>query len=208
VNRYLMSVLYGYGEDALTYWALNNRLGEVLDQLEDPSSIEECIAFFKPGIGRGGRSHTSFGEFDAILVTPLCMYLMEARWSRSSEFSTAGLSHGQIERHRNIEWIAINWMRKEPFHDFVKRKADDFRDFTGGKELPPIGSEVFKRLEFVIGEARRVGRGSKVLVKHVVLILMEEGSRKVVPQFPRPFHTVKVYYKKGNEAQFFPMDDG
>ena len=50
-----MKVL-GYGEDALTLWALQNRLIQILDFLDDPSGPPECKVFFRPSFGRRGGS--------------------------------------------------------------------------------------------------------------------------------------------------------
>jgi hypothetical protein len=68
--------LLGYGEDALTFWALTRRLGEILAPFGD-TPAQTIAVFFRPSFGR--RSSTSklnptqrgsqFGEFDGIIAT-------------------------------------------------------------------------------------------------------------------------------------------
>ena len=61
--------ILGYGEDALTLWALKNKLPLILSALNDSSSLSQCKAFFRPSFGRrGGPSSAQFGEFDFILL--------------------------------------------------------------------------------------------------------------------------------------------
>ena len=34
--------VYAYGEDALTLWAIKNRLSEILGKLGDETKVDEC----------------------------------------------------------------------------------------------------------------------------------------------------------------------
>ena len=38
--------ILGYGEDALTLWALQNKLKQILEFLDDPSDQPGCKIFF------------------------------------------------------------------------------------------------------------------------------------------------------------------
>jgi hypothetical protein len=58
----IMVQVIGYGEDALTYHMLTTRLDEVLKELQDPSDPSNCVLFYRPSFGRGGRSHALLGE--------------------------------------------------------------------------------------------------------------------------------------------------
>ena len=68
--------LLGYGEDALTYWALTQRLTDILQPFGDSPNKTEVI-FFRPSFGRRSSSNpdapnergAQFGEFDAIIST-------------------------------------------------------------------------------------------------------------------------------------------
>ena len=71
-----MPKIIGYGEDALTYWALTKKLKYVLNELSDNSMPKNCVLYYRPSFGRGGGG--CFGEFDSILQTDNWLYLIEA----------------------------------------------------------------------------------------------------------------------------------
>jgi hypothetical protein len=79
-------LVYTYGEDALTLWAIQNRLGELLRKLRDVSDPASCEVFFRPSFGRRGAAHSSqFGEFDFIILANRHLYLGESKWDESTE---------------------------------------------------------------------------------------------------------------------------
>ena len=47
-----MSEIFGYGEDALTFWALKRHLSEILKELKDKTEPSDCLIFFRPSFGR------------------------------------------------------------------------------------------------------------------------------------------------------------
>jgi len=47
-----MNEILAYGEDALSYWALKERLSEILKKLDDSSNPSDCLIFFRPSFGR------------------------------------------------------------------------------------------------------------------------------------------------------------
>lgn len=102
--------IYAYGEDALTLWALKNKLGLILGLLNDTSSLDECRAFFRPSFGRGKGA--VFGEFDFILLSKHSVYLGESKWDRSSEKIEAGdltLRMEQQRRHIIFKFYLTEW---------------------------------------------------------------------------------------------------
>ncbi len=48
-----MTTIIGYGEDALTMWALSYSMGEILRQLDDDTAPSEAVVFYRPSGGRG-----------------------------------------------------------------------------------------------------------------------------------------------------------
>src|SRR5687768_6366231 len=108
--------LLGYGEDALTLWALQERLDEIMVKLGDASS-NVLELFFRPSFGRRSRTRSSgspgpqFGEFDAIIVSCLAVYLVEAKWTGSGEVAetTAVLRREQLRRHRIFREYLTCW---------------------------------------------------------------------------------------------------
>ena len=84
--------ILAYGEDALTLWALQNKLPDFLRHFGDVSLKDDCKVLFRPSFGRrGGDESAQFGEFDFILLSPACIYLGESKWDRSSEVGRNGL---------------------------------------------------------------------------------------------------------------------
>jgi hypothetical protein len=99
--------ILAYGEDALTLWAIKEKLSDILEQLGQPkdySPLEKCKVFFRPSYGRkGGDKSPEFGEFDFIILYKDCLYLGESKWDDSKKnFCKRDLilKDNQINRHR------------------------------------------------------------------------------------------------------------
>ncbi|MGD0817251.1 MAG: hypothetical protein ABR986_02485 [Methanomassiliicoccales archaeon] len=201
-----MSGTIGYGEDALTLWALNNRREEFLKILGDTSNPSDCILFYRPSFGRGGRSKACLGEFDSILISPLNMYLIETKWDYSPEIRTGELVACQDIRHASITWLARNWEDNMSFSSFFKNNRLRFSKEFPGKELAPEGSGVYQRMEFILETARQKSKGNKIQVKNVILLMLEKGSTGTFRKIPSGFELVTIHYDPIGESNFFVMD--
>jgi hypothetical protein len=117
--------ILAYGEDALTLWAIRNKLALILQMLRDPSDPAQCRAFFRPSFGRsGGKRSSQFGEFDFILLAEHCIYLGESKWDKSSEKIRGGvldLRDEQLLRHKMFKFYVEEWA----FGDYT-----DWREFA------------------------------------------------------------------------------
>lgn len=72
-----MTKIMGYGEDALTIWALKNKLSIILGAFNDQTDPKDCLVFYRPSFGRsGGSGSAEFGEFDAIVASKQKIYLI------------------------------------------------------------------------------------------------------------------------------------
>jgi hypothetical protein len=89
-----ISQIIGYSEDALTYWAITSKLGEIMQTLGDRSLPSEAFVFYRPGFGRRDsigphakkkRLSAEFGEFEVILGTQQAVYRIDSKWDGSSE---------------------------------------------------------------------------------------------------------------------------
>jgi hypothetical protein len=88
-----MPTSYGYGEDALTIWALQKQLSIIMEQLDDTTPVEPIKVFLRPSFGRkGGASRAEFGEFGFILSTDTMIYLGETKLQGSPETARAQTS--------------------------------------------------------------------------------------------------------------------
>lgn len=128
-NRIFLKVL-GYGEDFLTFWAITRKLDEILHQLNDDTSPEECMVFYRPSFGRrGGTKCSEFGEFDALIVTPQTAYLIESKWDGSEASfpnNVLKLHDIQTKRHQIFKWYHENW-EEEKWSEFAQKHAKEFK---------------------------------------------------------------------------------
>ena len=78
----------GYGEDALTLWALKKQLTKILGTFKDSTDMVDCLVFYRPSFGRsGGPNSAEFGEFDAIVASKERIYLIESKWDNHSNYN-------------------------------------------------------------------------------------------------------------------------
>jgi len=144
--------LLGYGEDALTLWAVTERLDLILEELGDDSDPADCTVFYRPSFGRRGL----YGEFDAIIVTPMKAYLVESKWSgllRPTK-SSIKLRDEQITRHEILAWYHRNW-KGEDWDEFAEENDSKFRERFPGKYIP----------------LSRTGGGKTILVQNLKTVL-------------------------------------
>ena len=82
-----MCKILGYGEDALTLWALKHRTSDILESFQDQTAPSDCLIFYRPSFGRHSKEGSAvFGEFDAILVSSENIYLIESKWDNLRRF--------------------------------------------------------------------------------------------------------------------------
>jgi hypothetical protein len=155
--------VFGYGEDALSFWALTRRTSEFLGRFNDGTAPADAVLYFRPSFGRlgsnpvapGGTADSSqFGEFDALLGTPCGVYQIEAKWSRSSEIDRDKilLRTEQVRRHHLLRAYLAAWRAQNPanwtaFHEGQKGflEVDAIR-----YPLAPLGSQLARNLETVL----------------------------------------------------------
>ena len=133
-----MSKLFGYGEDFLTLWAINEQLQEILGRFEQQASTSNCLIFYRPSFGRsGGKGSAEFGEFDAIIATKQNIYLIESKWDNLSKYKKKRivLREEQIIRHKVFTWYLTYWNKKYlgNWRKFVENNKENF---VSGKKLP------------------------------------------------------------------------
>ncbi len=146
--------LFGYGEDSLTYWAIS-QLRTVLEQVGDESPTKDALCFYRPSFGRGGRSSSVFGEFDAILAVPAGIYLIEAKATTSKQFRNPviKLSEAQIRRHEIFRWYLNAWRQITPdsWDAFREEALNSFEHKFADRTIPRATTKLAQNLEFVLG---------------------------------------------------------
>uniref|UniRef100_UPI004055D2F4 hypothetical protein n=1 Tax=Candidatus Electronema sp. TaxID=2698783 RepID=UPI004055D2F4 len=116
----------GYGEDALTLWALKEKFSEILMLIGDNSEPNSCKIFYRPSFGRG---RSGFGEFDFIILADQVIYLGESKWNKSSEKNKNGpvmLRDEQIKRHDLFVFYFEKWASGEyaSWDDFQEQEQE------------------------------------------------------------------------------------
>lgn len=152
---HVMARILGYGEDALTLWAMNSRLSIILKELKDDTKTEDCLVLFRPSFGRnGGNNSAPFGEFDAILSTKKKNYLIESKWDNldKNNRTTIHLGPNQVLRHEIFAWLYTNWIENRPNNGwddfFQKMQTSSVTKFN--KPMAPKDSLLAKNLESVL----------------------------------------------------------
>lgn len=202
----------------MTYWAFEEKFSQIMNQLDDPSDENDCILFYRPSFGRANNRKNMFGEFDAILITPLCLYLIESKWDCSNELKTGVLNDGQLFRHYCFTWIAKNWdcsiSFKEFAHSHTREFKDSVREFIDSglkngtinaksapnfreRVLPPHNSEVGLHMQYILLKSREKMRNFQV--RNVVLVLLDNDAAEPKVKF-QGFQKVTVRYKSIKEV--------
>lgn len=207
-----MPKVIGYGEDALTYWALTEKLECVLKEL-DKSEPQKCLVIYRPSFGRrGGPDRAEFGEFDAILATPHKIYLVESKWDRSREIKwdrarengIIKLREEQELRHKIFDWYFKN-CRENDFNNwqsFIEKHQNEFSEEFKGKKKKIVhqkrnrleNSQLWKNLKYIINQLCRYGRG----IGNIILFFKIEGSNPhiTIDSQDLDFQLVTVDYPK------------
>jgi hypothetical protein len=211
-----MTRLFGYGEDALTYWAITSKLDEILRTLGDKSYPSATIMLYRPGFGRRGgidlqanmgSFSAEFGEFDAILGTPQAVYLVESKRdspSRTRDYSIT-LTGLQSRRFAIMRWYLETWRESRPkdWKTFVARQETVFQVKFPGYRMAPAESRLAQNLEFVLRTLGECGAP----VQDVLLFIGQAGSPKPIRVKPAGFKLVKLEYKPLVSSGYFQIQN-
>ena len=159
-----------YGEDALTLWALKEKLSAILKALNDDSAPSSCELFYRPSFGRG---RSGFGEFDFIILADQVIYLGESKWNKSSEKNKNGpvlLRDEQIKRHE----LFIFYLEKWAFGEYAS--WGDFQEQERGHlahSIPDANSLLAKNIKNIFDMVKKhyLPPKQKPDVKNVLLFL-------------------------------------
>ena len=194
----------GYGEDALTYWALTTKLKEVLQELGDSSKPAKTLLFYRPSFGRG---RNCFGEFDAILGTPNAVYLIESKWQGSAEYNRAShlisIECVQKQRHRIFRWYLTQWRNSVgvSWAEFREKYSNRFTKRFEDKSIPHGKSNLAKSLQEVLGQLADFDGP----VTDVCLFFKSSETDPTPTVKPSHFQCVEMFYNPQGESKFFEM---
>lgn len=172
-----MHKIIGYGEDALTYWAMTQKIEYILQKLEDKSNPSDCLLIYRPSFGRrGGLERANFGEFDAILATSYSIYLIESKWNVSSKIKNGRikLREQEVLRHRIFAWYFKRWdaNKFQSWSSFVKKYEREFKNMFDGKKIADSDSRLSRNLEYVIDQLHNYSKK----IGNVLIFFDNEGT--------------------------------
>jgi hypothetical protein len=201
-----MTTIIGYGEDALTLWALSQRMQEILAQLGDNSSPADALVFYRPSCGRGqrlpqGELRSFFGEFDAIIGTTQGVYLVEAKVPSSSGVGRfrVTLKRAQVHRHKILRTYLTLWRARKPtsWEEFRDAASEAFGLEHKGWRL--VENDLTKaNLRFVFDRLTACGSTTKN-----ILLLIGPVGWKGPKEPPEDFELVTIAYESFEGAAFF-----
>ncbi len=205
-----MSKLFGYGEDFLTLWAINEQLQEILERFEHHVTPSDCLIFYRPSFGRsGGKDSAEFGEFDAIIATKENIYLIESKWDNLSNYKKNGivLREEQILRHKVFTWYLTHWSKKYSgkWQEFVENKKESF---VLGKKLPKVqeGKQCIlaTNLEFILCRLLEHCKGfsSRANIKNILLFFYNSELSIPPTEVNADFKLIPLDYSKKTKGNF------
>ena len=203
--------ILGYGEDALTLWALQNKLPEILERLDDASDPATCRAFFRPSFGRrGGDERSEFGEFDFILLAAEYLYLGESKWDGSSEVIVDGkleLRAEQLLRHDLFKFYVREWAFGHylDWQEFEHQAEPKLTQVGITKPIARAGSKLARNLAAILAVIRKQ-YATLPAIKNVLLYLHAGGAVSRLPHAAgRDFTVVPIDYSDDVSGSFIQL---
>jgi hypothetical protein len=200
--------ILGYGEDALTLWALKNYLPKILERLHDNTPQAKCLVFYRPSFGRaGGEGSAEFGEFDAIIATRSSVYLVESKWDSlgKSRIERIELEEAQKSRHDVFSWYVARWNSKYSNHwESFRSECEDDLWKKHKKKIPKEDSTLARNLKYVLDTLHgKLKPSNTYIVKNVLLFF--SLRKQDGPMTERDFHLVNIVYGESLKHQFVAM---
>lgn len=207
--------ILGYGEDAFTLWALENRMLNILESLKDESAPSDCIAFYRPSFGRrGGPKSPEFGEFDAIIASLKSIYLIESKWDFlfPSGKKEIAVSKKQVLRHDILSWYISHWNEKHlgDWDNFARENEDDFQREFKGKPIATSDRLLKANLEFVLSTLQKHCRDSSCSndTKNVLLFFYNNKINSPPHKAPSNFSLVEIDYSQAINGNYVTVEQG
>lgn len=207
-----MCRIFGYGEDALTLWALKNHIPDILKAVEDQTDPSDCLVFLRPSFGRGRAGTAGFGEFDAILATSENVYLIESKWDAFRRWDARAEIHlreNQKLRHKVFRWYLMHWDAKYSgdWKSFIRDHNTELQD-QFGKKLASSGKLLAQNLENVlIRICEHCGKPKPGNIRNVLLFFYDKEIKSSPPsKVTENFELVSLDYSQALHGNFIILE--
>ena len=198
--------ILGYGEDALTLWALKRHMSNILKKFKDGTAPSKCFTFYRPSFGR--NSSSVFGEFDAIIVSPKNIYLIESKWDNLAEHRKNEIKLGKEQqlRHEIFSWYLTHWNKEYSGHweSFWESYKGKFK--FQKKTMPLKGRLLATNLEFILAKASKHCKTiSHKNIKNVLLFFHDGKKTRNLPKISKNFKVIPIDYSKETKDNFITL---
>lgn len=200
--------LYGYGEDALTLWAIHNKLHFILASLADPSEPLNCQTFFRPSFGRrGGENRSEFGEFDFVILSEHTLYLGESKWSQSSEKVENRqliLRQEQKLRHKLFQFYVEQWAfgHYQSWNEFCLGAVPHLQQLGIKKPLAPQGSLLAQNLQTILSVIKQHFTSMPQMQNLLLYFHKDMENRQLPTSAGQDFRLVHLNYSPISQDHF------
>ncbi len=205
--------ILAYGEDALTLWAIKDKLPAILQTINDSTALSHCRVFFRPSFGRKGGEHRSeFGEFDFILLTQHCICLGESKWDQSSERIVDGVLDLRVEqllRHKVFRFYIEEWAfgNYDNWREFIRLSQPKLGQRGIIKPIAPANSRLAANLQEVLGVIRHFYTALPI-IKDVLLYFYNSTRTDSPPKWAsEDFVVVSIDYAEGLSGNFIQIEE-
>jgi hypothetical protein len=195
-----MVKILGYGEDALTLWALKNRLSNILAVFEDKTFPFDCVVFYRPSFGRsGGKKSSEFGEFDAIVASSENVYLIESKWDNSTNLKNDEIivRKEQELRHRIFSWYLTHWSKKylNKWVLFGIEQMSNFQTLFREKRIAPPYSKLAINLESILNTIQNQCKNVDLSkIKNILMFFYDKEKTKPPKTIEKLFTLITLDY--------------
>jgi hypothetical protein len=178
---------------------------------EEQANPNRAVVYYRPSFGRrGGSGRSEFGEFDAIVSTERAIYLVETKWTGSTEWKKDGsvkLKDNQLARHQIFQWYLEEWQdgASGQWASFATDERRSKFQTKFGKTMPTERpATLVRNLEFIL---QKLGGGGKKIQNILLLVdvLTDPCDKKPVSDVPDSFLSVRIDVRSVGGAGFVEL---
>ncbi len=204
--------ILGYGEDALTLWAMKYKLSDIFSALHDPSNPSRYQVFFRPSFGRaGGEKSPQFGEFDFIILAENKLYLGESKWDHSSEKKTREdlrLRPEQLLRHKLFRCLVQAWLdgTYPDWRSFINTAKACLQKKGINKPVAPENSLLAANLETILNIIKAFYHSIPQIENVLLYFCNDTGTQWKPLKAGEDFRIVTLDYSKAANRNYIQLN--